>query len=216
MAKSYWWMGKRHRVLCYSTDGTLVSKAGSYGKGKLQFNDPVGIAVAPSGQVLVCDRRNHRIQVLTPDLQFMRQIGDLGDDVSGPGLYLPWDVACDSKGDVYVADCGHCCVKVFSSKGQFLRAIGGEGNQRGQFKHISSICIDSNDYLYALDKERACVSVFNPRGDLKMQFGTIGAADGQFFKPLGIAVDRNGRVYVTDGESSVWPTQEEGRVQVFE
>jgi DNA-binding beta-propeller fold protein YncE len=210
--------GKRHRVLCYSTDGTLVSKTGSYGKGKLQFNDPVGIAVGPFGQILVCDRRNHRIHVLTPDLQFIRQIGKFGegDFWAGPGLYLPWDVACDSKGDVYVADCGHCCVKVFSSKGQFLRAIGGEGNQRGQFKHISSICIDSNDYLYALDKERACVSVFNPRGDLKMQFGTIGAADGQFLKPLGIAVDRNGRIYVTDGESSVWPTPEEGRVQVFE
>ena len=208
--------GKRHRVLCYSTDGTLVSKAGSYGKGKLQFNDPVGIAVAPSGQVLVCDRRNHRIQVLTPDLQFMRQIGELGDDVSGPGLYLPWDVACDSKGDVYVADCGHCCVKVFSSEGRFLKKIGSEGNQRGQFKHISSICIDSNDYLYALDKEKAFVSVFNPRGDLQMQFGTFGAADAQFFKPLGIAVDSNGRVYVSDGESSVWPSPGQGRVQVFQ
>ena len=136
-----------------------------------------------------------------------------------PGLvsiYLPWDVACDSKGDVYVADCGHCCVKVFSSEGRFLKKIGSEGNQRGQFKHISSICIDSNDYLYALDKEKAFVSVFNPCGDLKMQFGTFGAADAQFFKPLGIAVDSNGRVYVSDGESSVWPSPGQGRVQVFQ
>ena len=210
--------GKRHRVLCYNTDGTLCSKVGSYGKGELQFNDPVGITVGPYGQVLVCDRRNHRIQVLTPDLQFMRQIGEFGEDVSGsgPGLYLPWDVACNSEGDVYVADCGNCCVKVFSSEGRFLRKIGGEGKQRGQFKHISSICIDSNDYLYALDKERACVLVFNPRGELKMQFGTFGAAEGQFFKPLGIAVDCKGRLYVSDGESSVWPSPGQGRVQVFE
>ena len=209
--------GKRHRVLCYNMDGTLHSKVGSLGKGKLQFNDPVGITVAASGQVLVCDRRNHRIQVFTPDLQFLRQIGELGEKgaESSCGLYLPWDVACDSKGCVYVGDCGHCSVKIFSSEGQFLRKIGSEGKEKGQFKHISSICIDSNDYLYVLDKEKACVSVFDPRGDLKMQFGTFGPAEGQFLKPLGIAVDHDGTVYVTDGESSVWPTPEHGRVQIF-
>ena len=106
--------GKRHRIQCFSPDGTLCSVVGSYGKKPLQFNDPVGITVAPSGEVLVCDRRNHRIQVLTSNLTFVRQIGERGvEETETAGLYLPWDVACDSEGHVYVADCGHCCVKVF-------------------------------------------------------------------------------------------------------
>ena len=59
-----------------------------------------------------------------------------------------------------MADCGNCCVKVFTSDGKFLKKIGGPGTERGQFQHIASICIDSNDYLYAVDMTRSCVSVF--------------------------------------------------------
>ena len=212
--------GKRHRVLRYSQDGKLLFKAGCLGKGPLQFNDPVGVAVNPSGQILVCDRRNHRIQVLSPNLVYLRQIGRFGEGDQGPGLYLPWDVACDSEGCVYVADCGNCCVKVFSSDGKFLMKIGGQGKRRGEFEHVSAICIDANDYLYAVDMERACVSVFNPRGDLKMEFGTFGQLLGQFYKPRGIAVDRDGCVYVSDLETSPLKihvlTVGDGRVQVFQ
>jgi DNA-binding beta-propeller fold protein YncE len=133
-------------------------------------------------------------------------------------LYLPWDVACTSEGHVYVADCGHYCVKVFTMEGEYMTKIGSEGTGRGQFKHLSSICIDSNDYLYTLDMENACVSVFNPRGDFMMQFGTPGQLQGQFNKPRGITVDSEGRVYVSDGDTPtlvdlVWLL---GRVQVFQ
>ena len=211
--------GKRHRVVCYAEDGTFHSKAGSYGKGPLQFNDPVGITVAPSGHVLVCDRRNHRIQVLSSsDLIYICQIGQFGEGDCSDGLYLPWDVACDSEGRIYVADCGNCCVKVFTSDGKFLKKIGGPGTERGQFQHISSICIDSNDYLYAVDMKRSCVSVFDPQGEFKMEFGTFGQLDGQFFKPHGIAVDRGGHVYVSDGDTSPLNllVAGGGRVQVFQ
>ena len=209
--------GKRHRLQCFSPNGTLHSIVGAHGKQQLQFNDPIGVTVAPSGDVLVCDRRNHRIQVLTPNLDFVRQIGRLGvDDTEPSGLYLPWDVACDSDGRVYVADCGHCCVKVFTSNGEYVKKMGTQGSGRGQFKHLSSICIDSNDYLYALDMERACVTIFNPRGEFKMQFGTPGELEGQFTKPRGIAVDDKGHVYVSDGEPPALGMWTCGRVQVFE
>lgn len=208
--------GKGHRIQRFSPDGVSYYVVGSSGKRPLQFNDPVGITVSHSGEVLVCDRRNHRIQVLTPDLSFTRQIGQFGvDERLNTDLYLPWDVACDSEGQIYVADCGHCCVKVFTNDGQYVRKIGSEGTGRGQFKYLSSICIDCNDYLYALDKERACVSIFNPQGELKMQFGTPGQLEGQFCEPLGIAVDREGQVYVSDGHSLSVQFQSLGRVQVF-
>ena len=211
--------GKRHRVQCLSFDGTLISVVGSHGKEPLQFNDPVGITVAPCGEVLVCDRRNHRIQVLGPtDFGFVRQIGKFDGD-RPESLYLPWDIACDSEGLVYVADCGHCCVKVFTMEGRFVKKIGSEGIGRGQFKHLSSVAIDCNDYLYALDTMRACVSVFNPRGEFKMQFGTHGELEAQFYKPHGITVDSKGQVYVTDGETSTivaHPSGFRGRVQVFQ
>lgn len=211
--------GKRHRIQCLSFDGTSNFIVGSFGKQPLQFNDPVGITVSPAGEVLVCDRRNHRIQVLDPtDLSYVREIGKLDDD-RPEGLYLPWDVACDSEGFVYIADCGHCCVKVFTTDGKFVKKIGSEGTGRGQFKHISSLAVDSNDYLYTLDMERACVTVFNPRGDFKMQFGTPGQLEGQFNKPHGIAVDNHGHVYVSDGftaKLAVHSASFGGRVQVFQ
>lgn len=210
--------GKGHRLQRFSPDGVSYYVVGSLGKQPLQFNDPVGITVSQSGEVLVCDRRNHRIQVLTSDLTYVRQIDQLGtsDTEKCGGLYLPWDVACDSEGQIYVADCGHCCVKVFTNNGKYVRTIGSEGTGRGQFKYLSSICIDSNDYLYALDKERSCVSIFNPRGEFKMQFGTPGQLEGQFSEPLGIAVDSEGHVYVSDGQTMTVSVRSLGRVQVFQ
>ena len=207
--------GKGHRIQSFSPDGVSCHTVGSLGKQPLQFNDPVGITVTRSGEVLVCDRRNNRVQVLNSELTYLRQIGQPGGQGDQDShLYLPWDVACDSQGQIYIADCGNFCVKVFTRDGEYIRKIGSEGTAKGHFKFLSSIYIDHNDYLYALDKERACVTVFDPQGEFKMRFGTPGQLEGQFYEPLGIAVDSKGLVYVSDGYAL--GVRSHGRVQVFE
>ncbi len=200
--------GKAHRIQLFRSNGSFVKSVGSWGSGDLQFNDPVGIAVnRKTREVYVCDRRNHRIQVLSADLSFLRHIDQL-PVVSGPtNFHYPWDVDFDSHGNVYVADCGNYCIKVFTPEGRYIRSIGCEGTGNGEFKHISSICIDKDDFVYAADKEKHCVSVFHPQGEFVMQFGRSGSGKGELYIPLGVAVDKEGFVYVSDSYY---------RVQVFQ
>lgn len=45
---------------------------GYEGKGELEFLAPEDLVIGPSGEIIVADQRNNRIQILNPDLSFKR------------------------------------------------------------------------------------------------------------------------------------------------
>jgi len=51
-----------HVFFC-STEGTFLRSFGSWGSGDGEFKGMEGVAVTPNGNILVCDRENHRVQV---------------------------------------------------------------------------------------------------------------------------------------------------------
>jgi hypothetical protein len=61
------------RVHHFSPDGTLVQSWGEPGTGPGEFNLPHGIAVHPDGRVFVADRENDRIQIFSPDGEYVDQ-----------------------------------------------------------------------------------------------------------------------------------------------
>jgi DNA-binding beta-propeller fold protein YncE len=65
------------RVHRFSSSGRLLGSWGEPGSGPGQFMLPHGIAVDATGNVLVCDRENDRIQVFTADGGFVREITDV-------------------------------------------------------------------------------------------------------------------------------------------
>ena len=44
---------------------------GKRGKDKLEFRDPSGIAVDDMGNMLVVDSRNHRLQLVSEDMEYL-------------------------------------------------------------------------------------------------------------------------------------------------
>ena len=117
------------RVLKFSPEGKLLAQAGTKytkGEGNGQFNEPKGIAVASDGNVFVCDRDNHQVQVLDSDLQFKRSFGEYGKGATK--FHHPRDVAFDSAGNIYIVDSSNFCIKVFTPDLKPLRQIGSEGN----------------------------------------------------------------------------------------
>ncbi len=59
------------RISRYTLEGEFVDSAGGPGRGPGEFFLPWGVAVAPSGKILVADTNNQRLQLLTePDLLF--------------------------------------------------------------------------------------------------------------------------------------------------
>ena len=170
---------------------------GSRGDGEGQFNFPQTLRVdKETGDVYVCDKDNHRIQVLSRDLQLKFSFGERGDEAPSQ-FHYPQDVDFDSQGNIYIADCGHYVIKVFNRQLELQREIGEEGHGRGSFHYISSICIDKRDYLYVADKTWNCVQVFDPMGEFVMQVQLPRLNEKSTSEPRGIAVDEEGFVYVS-------------------
>ena len=201
-----------HRLVKFSPEGTFLASCGKLmenGNGLGEFNRPVGVRVSMNGDIYVCDRSNHRIQVLSNNMVSKWVFGKEGKGRCE--FKYPWDIAFDSKGNIYVVDCGNYCIKVFKNGfSEFVRQIGKEGFKEDEFLAPSSICIDTNDYIYVADKRLCSVKIFNPNGEFVMMFGSQKHEIEEFRlnKPMGIAVDSNGRVFVSDSYN--------GRVLMFE
>ena len=109
-----------HRIqrFRFSSDGKeaeFEKSVGSKGEGEGQFNLPQSIRICKqNGNIYVCDKDNHRIQVFDRELVFKSSFGERGDELSN--FHYPQDIDFDSQGNVYVADCGHYSVKVFTTK----------------------------------------------------------------------------------------------------
>ena len=187
----------------FSPQGDFLMSVGTKGSKPLQFNWAVDISINPKNKrIYVCDKDNHRVQILNSNLTFSSIFGSRG---SGDGQFVyPRGVTTHSNGCVYVADRGNHCVKVFTEEGQFLRKFGKKGSGDGELNFPSNVAIDSDDTAYVTDDGNNRVSMFTCQGQFLGSFGSRGTAPGQFRQPRGIAVDRDGLVYVSDyGNSHV-------------
>lgn len=50
------------RVQLFTSEGSFVTKWGSYGTALGQFDNPIGIAIDGNGDIYVADTNNYRIQ----------------------------------------------------------------------------------------------------------------------------------------------------------
>jgi DNA-binding beta-propeller fold protein YncE len=146
------------RVHKFSPDGNLLLSWGEPGGGPGQFHVPHGIAVAPDGSVYVADRENGRLQIFSPDGEFLNE---------WPNIARPCQVAFDANGRLYIAELGYRSgmwpgtsppspdatggrVSVFDSGGGLIARWGGGENPTapGDFYAPHDITIDSHGDLY--------------------------------------------------------------------
>ena len=64
-----------------------------------------------------------------------------GSQGEGDGQFSgPESVACNSRGDIIVADQDNNCIQVFDRNGKFLFKFGSEGRENGQFNEPYGDC----------------------------------------------------------------------------
>lgn len=155
------------------------------------FATPIGVAVLPTGDVLVADADLGYVVRLQAD---GTPAGKLGDGV----LSRPTGLAVSGAGElVYVADSAAHCVRVFNIDGSLVRTIGVAGDQPGQFNGPTHLTL-ADDLLYVTDTLNARVQVMTTDGRFVRSIGSRGVFVGNLVRPKGNTVDDDGNVYVIE------------------
>ena len=145
----------------FTPQGEFLRCWGTEGSGPGQLNRPSGIAFDPTGNLLVVDSLNHRVQRFTPQGD---AIGVWGDRGEGPGQFrMPWGVAIDSAGDVYVSDWRNDRIQKFDCDGAWIATFDGYDGGDG-FRRPNGLAVDAHGRIYVCDWWNDRVQVLDASG----------------------------------------------------
>jgi serine/threonine protein kinase, bacterial len=185
-----------NRIRKVFADGTVTTVAGSGSSGAsdgvgqaASFNNPYGIAMEPSGNLVIADNESHKIRRLTPagEVSTIAGTGNPGA-TDGSALqasfYRPSGVAVDSQGNIYVADFSNGRVRRISQVGDVSTVA-----------HLASpfgIAIDRNDNVLVSDGDQ--IKKITSAGTIS----TIVPSGAGLINPGGIAFDDADNLYVSE------------------
>jgi C1A family cysteine protease len=208
-----------HRIQVVSPSGQFIRFIGSlgldasgnplYGSGNCQFYQPNGVAVDLSGNYVITDTYNDRIQVISPLGVFIRQFGSYA--TGGNGYFnAPDGVAIDLSGNYVIADSGNNLIQVISPLGIFQRQFTSytnlsQSNSPINFNNPSAVAIDLSGNYVVSNTGINCIVVISPLGNFVRQFGSGGSTmgDGNLNNPTGVAVDFLGNYLVADSGNNL-------------
>ena len=197
---------KKQKLLKGGSGYRFKSKFGSDGNGDGQFRYPEGIAGLTNGDIAICDRNSHRVQIFDSNGIFKSKFGS---DGNGDGQFrYPSGITVLANGDIAICDKNNHRVQIFDSNGIFKSKFGSEGTSDGQFRYPSGITVLANEDIVVSDAITNRVQIFDSNGIFKSKFGSQGNGDGQFNSLEGIGVLANGDIVVSDAITN--------RVQIFE
>jgi DNA-binding beta-propeller fold protein YncE len=124
------------RVHRFSPDGRLVTSWGTPGKAPGQFHLPHSIAIDHEGKLYVADRANKRIQIFSPDGDFLGQWTGMG----GPN-----DITRAQDGTFVIAE------QEDGDKPAYVCVRDAAGNvlARMESRHVHGVGVDSSGDIYA-------------------------------------------------------------------
>lgn len=140
------------RVARFAADGTFLLDWGEPGEGPGQFNLPHGIALDDEGRVYVADRTNLRIQVFTPDGEFI-------EEWASDAWARPWGLQTTPAGDLFVIDGGHMSAEPphyahvlrLSLDGEVLESWSSYGAEPGQLSWGHDVAVGQDGAVYTVE-----------------------------------------------------------------
>ena len=140
----------------FTPEGRFVLGWGGEGDGPGRFMEPVGLAVSDEGEVYVADTANHRVQIFTPEGQFVRQFKVFGwqDFHTQPFIEVMPD------GSVVVTDSAANRVAQYDSNGTLRRSWGGPGKERGNVMAPHGVAVAQDGSVLVVDTNNHRVQLF--------------------------------------------------------
>lgn len=213
------------KVTAAGSVSTLAGLAGSAGSADgpgatARFSSPAGVAVDSAGNVYVADTANSTLRKITSGGVVSTLAGTAGSFGSADGtgaaaqFFLPFGVAVDSGGTVYVADTYNQTIRKVTAGGvvtTFAGLKGAPGSADGtgtaaQFRSPRSVAVDSAGNVFVADYDNDVIRKISASGVVITLAGMAGSqgstdADGtsaRFRGPSGVAVDIAGNLYIAD------------------
>ena len=220
------------RIVKITPDGTVSSFAGQAGVvgsadgtgANARFNVPTGVAIAPGGQLYVCDARNASVRSITiPGAVVTTLAGtyfELTASADGPPddarFNFPFDATVDSAGNVVVST--HGAIRKIAAGGVVSTFVSSNSLSP------TGIAIADDDTLYVANRDYHTIGTITPGGVVSILAGvahTPGTADGtgsgaQFNQPFDVVLHPSGDLYVTDaGNHTIRRVTTAGEVTTF-
>jgi NHL repeat len=208
------WLNKAGLVSTLA-GGTASGSANGTGTNAT-FYSPSGVAALPDGNIVVADRSNNLIRLVTPAGVVTTFVGSGGGSANGTGTNAtfngPTGVAVLPNGDIVVADSSNNLIRLVTPAGVVTTLAGGNGGTasgsangtgtNATFSYPSGVAVLPNGNIVVLDDHR--IRLVTPAGVVTtLAGGTAGSANGTgtnatFYYPYGIAVFPNATIIVAD------------------
>ena len=182
-------------------------------------DSPYGVVVSNIGEVVVSERRNHRISVYSREGIHIRSFGLKGSKEGQ--FYYSNGLAITSDNHILIADEGNHRIQMFTMEGRFVKSVGEKGNRQLQFNQPSGIAVHPSGKVFVADTRNHRIQVLNPDLSYSHMFSCcigswylrifninyFGSTPGYYSSPSDVAINSSGVVYVTDSDNR--------RVQLF-
>jgi trimeric autotransporter adhesin len=228
----------------FTVGGNLVLAAGNYSATietladkmpatGVQLNYPFGIFNDSSNDVFVADSHNNMVRELVKSTGLVDYFaGDATAGYSGNSsvatdveLYLPYGVAGDSSGNVYIADTYNCLIRKVSSADAITNFAGlvvgtsatqcgftgdGEPALSAKLNYGYGVAVDSKNNVYVADYSNHAIRKIS--GGVITTIAGIGgilgysgdggpATNALLYDPSAVAVDAAGNVFIADTQN---------------
>ena len=168
---------------------------GGKGSGPGQLDGPHGLARDPSGDLLIADTGNGRIERYSSSGD---RLGSLGGDGAAAAVRGATGVAVDGSGQVYVT-AGSVLVE-YDPAGKPVREWASADGI--PFSGLVDVAADRDGRVFALDAGNGRVVKIDTDGTITT-WGGVGDADGELHDPSGLAVNGDTVVVADAGNARV-------------